>query len=136
MTKDELLADFLSRYEVPGIRRVQPYGPYRFLSVPQPYYLQPETSSEAVAENLLAIAEFRALQLGTWLGTTDGQRIAQAVEMVTPPIYRPDVVLLVDGLKLAAEIQQREGQKIAGALALGVVLVAGLLAFGSSPAAS
>ena len=56
--------------------------------------------------------------------------------MVTPPIYRPDVELLVDGLKFAASIQQREGQKVAGLVALGVLAFAGVLALGSGPASS
>jgi len=132
VTKAEQLGDFLSRYEVPGIRRACRYAPHLLWHPP---YLQPEPLPEKVAEDLLAIAEFRALQLGTWLGTADGQLIAEAVEMATPPIYRADVELLIDGLTLATLIQQREGQKIAGALVLGVVVLGGLLAFGSSPAA-
>lgn len=134
MTSAEQLADFLSRYDVPGIRRGYLYVPHLVLA--PSVYRQPATSPAKVAEDLLSVAEFRALQLGTWLGTADGRVISEAVEMVTPPIYRPDVEVLVDGLKLAASIQQREGQKIAGALALGVVLVAALLAFGAGPAAT
>jgi hypothetical protein len=52
------------------------------------YYQQPpRLSAEELAQELLGIAEFRALQLGTWLGTTHGQIIAEAVEVVAPPFY-------------------------------------------------
>ena len=76
----------------------------------------------------LGIAEFKALQLGTWLGTTDGKVIAQAVESVTPPFYRTDVELLVAALQHAATLQQQEGQQAAGRFALGAIGVAGVVA--------
>ena len=59
------------------------------------------------------MAEFRALKLGTWLLTPDGQVLAEAVELVTPPFYRADVELLIDALQIAAKQQHREGRNLA-----------------------
>ena len=70
---------------------------------------------------LLGDAEFRALQLGTWLGTTDGEVISQAVAQIIPPFYRPEYDLMVKGLTLAASLQAQEGQQVAGKVALGVI---------------
>jgi hypothetical protein len=83
-----------------------------------------------LADHWLGVAEFRSLQLGTWLGTTEGQMIAQAVEAMSPPLYRQDEELLVAGLTLAAQRQQEEGQQRAGKYALGLIGVAGLVALG------
>jgi len=79
-------------------------------------------TSEEVAAELLADAEFRALGLGTWLGTTDGPIISEAVAQVIPPTYEPVFTLTVDALKLATAEQTTEGRRKAGALALCVVL--------------
>jgi hypothetical protein len=81
----------------------------------------PLPSPEDYARTLLADGEFRALQLGTWLGTTDGEIISQAVAQVIPPFYRPEYDLLVNGLTLAAKLQAQEGQLRAGMIALGVI---------------
>jgi len=88
---------------------------------------QPRPSAEELATELLGIAEFRALQLGTWLGTPEGETVTAAVEAVSPPFYRPDVELLVDALKLAAATQQKAGLK--RAIAIGAVGVA-IIGFG------
>ncbi len=89
---------------------------------------------EQFAKDLLADTEFRSLQLGTWLGTTDGEVIETAVGWVIPPFYRPEYDLAVDGLKLAARLQQQEGQQVAGRVALFTVgaslIAAGLVAAG------
>jgi hypothetical protein len=83
---------------------------------------------EQLAQQFLEIAEFRTLQLGNWLGTTDGAIIAAAVEMVMPPFFQEDVELLVAALKLAADMQHVVGRETAARLAFGfagvVVLVA------------
>lgn len=81
----------------------------------------PLPSPEDYARKLLADGEFRALQLGTWLGTTDGEIISQAVAQVIPPFYRPEYDLLVNGLTFAAKLQAQEGQLRAGVIALGVM---------------
>lgn len=64
---------------------------------------------ELLARDLLASAEFRALQLGTWLNKPDGQVIIAAVEAITPPPYREDIELLVEALTLAATAQRGQG---------------------------
>jgi hypothetical protein len=93
---------------------------------------------EQFAKDLVADAEFRSLQLGTWLGTTDGEVIETAVGMVIPPFYRPEYDLAVDGLKLAARLQQQQGQQVAERVALFTVgaslFTAGVVALGRSAA--
>ena len=138
MTKQQELAEFLHQ-RIAWARMVSPFGPWASAyswSYPSYGYQIQRPTAEQLANELLSIAEFRALQLGTWLGTTDGQILTQAVEMVAPPFYRQDVELLVEALKLAASIQQSEGQRVAGKMALGAIglslLVAGVFAAGSS----
>lgn len=78
----------------------------------------------------MEVAEFRALQLGTWLSTPDGRLLVEAVELVTPPFYRADVELLVEALQIAAKEQQNQVRKD---LALGVgVLVLVSIALGTT----
>ncbi len=93
---------------------------------------------EHFAKDLVADAEFRSLQLGTWLGTTDGEVIETAVGMVIPPFYRPEYDLAVDGLKLAARLQQQQGQQVAERVAIFTVgaslFAAGVVALGRSAA--
>jgi hypothetical protein len=131
MTKQEKLAAFLdAQIAFPRVT-----GPYWHASAyPYRYLAQQRPTAEQLAEELLGFAEFRALQLGTWLGTADGQVIAEAVEMLAPPLYREDAELLVAALNYAAELQWREGQKIAGRVALGAIGAALLVgvAIGSS----
>jgi hypothetical protein len=55
------------------------------------------------------------------LSTTDAEIIEAAVAAVIPPIYRPEFDLAVNGLKLAARMQQQEGQQAAGRVALTIV---------------
>jgi hypothetical protein len=82
-----------------------------------------------LAGQLLATAEFRALGLGTWLGTPDGELFTAAVEVVSPPFYRQDEELIVEALKLAAKMQsgnrRAAGAVAVGAIALGIFLMAG-----------
>jgi hypothetical protein len=68
-------------------------------------------TSAQIANELLADAEFRALKLGTWLSTPDGEIIATAVTALTPPPYKQDIDLLIEALKLAAQEQQREARE-------------------------
>src|SRR4051812_42189091 len=70
-------------------------------------YQRPLPSQEDLGAELVQLAEFRALQLGTWLGSTDGQVIEQAVATVVPPWFRPQYDLVVGGLKFAAELQRQ-----------------------------
>ena len=69
-------------------------------------------TADELAHELLTDAEFEALQLGTWLNTTNGKVISEAVEMVLPPFYRQDAELLVEALQLAANL--RRGRAGAG----------------------
>jgi len=87
-------------------------------------------TAEEIGKWLLEDAEFRALELGNWLGTTDGEIIAGAVENFLPPLYKQDAELLVDALKFASALQQTEGREVAGKLALGSIVVAAILWFG------
>ncbi len=99
---------------------------------------QPLPTIGLFADNLVVDAEFRSLQLGTWLRTTDGEVIERAVGMVIPPFYGPEYDLAVNGLKLAARLQQQEGQQMAGKVALSFVgaslIAAGVVAASRSTA--
>ena len=85
-----------------------PWARYYGIGWTQPPIAHSTTPGE-VARDLLANAEFRALQLGTWLNTPDGELITAAVEAITPPPYREDIELLAEALKLAAQAQRGEG---------------------------
>lgn len=90
-------------------------------------YLQDDRylpTAEELAEEFLNDADFRALQLGTWLRTPDGAAIAEAVALVIPPEYRPAFNLAVEGLKLAADAQAQGDRKNAAKFAGAVVVVA------------
>jgi hypothetical protein len=132
MTKQQQIAAFLDQH-ITLPRMPTSYGPWGDAypwaqTYHYPYVPTPRPTAEQVAHELLGIAEFKALQLGTWLGTTDGKIIAQAVESVTPRFYRTDVELLVAALQHAATLQQQEGQQAAGRFALGAIGVAGVVA--------
>lgn len=89
----------------------------------------PLPTQEQFAEALLGDAEFRSLQLGTWLGTTDGKLLTEAVGLVISPTYAPEFAVAVEGLKLAAQLQHEEGTQKAGTISAGVLaLVAVVLA--------
>ena len=108
MSKQEQITDFINRY-VTGLPRC--YGPLRFSLTRYGRWNQGRPMSKDVAKEFLDCAEFRALQLGTWLGTTDGEVMTRAVEMVVPMFYAEDVALIVEALTLAAAIQQQEGRQ-------------------------
>jgi hypothetical protein len=86
---------------------------------------------ETLAQEFFASAEFKALQLGTWLGTPDGELIAAAVHAVTPPPYQQDIDLLVEALKLAAKVQQKDAREKAIVAGIGLAAVGALLATAS-----
>jgi len=117
-TKQQQLAEFLRTH---GFSPPPSYHDFWFYSDPvRPlswrHYASPPTVVDLATE-LLDTTGFRALQLANWLGATEGAVIMEAVQMVIPPIYRADIKLLVEALKLAARFQQREGQRVAGRLA-------------------
>src|SRR6202044_2508315 len=110
-------------------RMTSPYSGHSYRSpagYSYPYLAHQRPTPEELAAELVALAEFRALGLGSWLGTADGQVIAQAVEIVSPPFYRQDVELLVAALRHAATLQQQEGQQVAGQYAVGAIVLAAL----------
>jgi hypothetical protein len=77
-------------------------------------------SAEQIANALLADTEFRALKLGTWLTTPDGELLAAAVTALAPPPYRQDIELLIAALQLAVQRQQAEArEKIVKGLVIG-----------------
>jgi hypothetical protein len=87
-----------------------------------------------VTDWLLSDAEFKALKLGNWLTTPDGQFFAEAVSMITPAPYAQDIDLLIEALHLAAKLQQEDARgKIALAM-FGVGAAALILGAGRAPA--
>lgn len=136
MTKQEQLTAFLNE-RIIWPRMVSPYFGW---SPPFPYhhslYAQPRPTVEQLAKELLGIAEIRALRLGAWLTTPNGEVITRAVKAMSPPLYRDDVELLVAALQHAAKMQQQEGQDRAGRFAVGAIGVATVLAIGISGAGS
>jgi hypothetical protein len=118
------------------ISRNRAFSPYMQQAGPAPLpWLQAMAQQlptlEQFRRELLEDAEFRALKLGSWLGTTDGQIIAEAVSTVIPPGYGPAYQLAVNGLVLAAKDQSNEGKKTAGAIAIGAIVVGGAVALGA-----
>jgi hypothetical protein len=107
LAQDPLLGRYTRRY-----RAMQPIWAYGAQ--------QPLPRVEDLAEGFLSDAEFRVLALGSALGTTEGQLIAEAVSMVIPPEDRPLFDLAVDALTLAALRQHEESRRRAGAVALAV----------------
>lgn len=132
MTKQEEIAQFLDAYcTLPRMQfphLVQGYPRHRGFGNTYGYQQQRPTV-EALVEEFLAMPEFLALRLGTFLGTPEGRVIAEGVKLVTPPFYEPDVELLITGLTYAAELQAKHDRK-AGLVALGTVGIFGALIFG------
>lgn len=85
-------------------------------------------TADVLAIRFLSDAKFRALQLGTWLGSTDGVLLTEAVSLALPGLYDPEFSLLVDGLKLAADSQASEGSKRAGLAGIAVLAALFLIA--------
>jgi hypothetical protein len=119
----------LRRFAAP---RVYYSTAYSLASSFRPPVMADMHTSQEIAAHLFANAEFRSLQLGTWLNTPNGQLITAAVEALTPPPYREDIQLLVEAVSLAAKMQQDAGRE--RAIAAGLVLAFGgaLLAAGKS----
>lgn len=119
-TEQQTLTEYLAKF-TEGWPRYQPWGwtPYAGLSS--------GLNVDQVAAELLADAEFRALKLGTWLSTPEGEFIAAAVTALMPPLYQQDADLLVAALQMAAKQQQSEARKtivaataVAGVFALAI----------------
>jgi len=120
----ERLSDFVARHVTIG--RVQPGASYHYLYAP--YYLAPQSlpTKEELAQSLLADAEFQSLKLGNWLNSPSGEAIAEVVAEVVPSTLQPEFGLIVDGLKLAADLQKTNGRAQIGVGSL-VLLFAGLV---------
>lgn len=138
MTAQEQLTRFLDE-QVGWPRR--PVGIWADFGDPMAghWFGQQRPTAAEIGDAWLKDAEFRALQLGTWLNTPDGQMITAAVEAMSPPFYADDEKLLVEALRYAAAHQRQEGLYTAGRNALiacGSALAAALLfaLFDSNPA--
>jgi hypothetical protein len=128
-TQTDRLVNYLTRFTAQWPR--QGFPPYLGYSPS----MASAYSAQQIAEALFADAEFRALKLGTFLNTPDGQLLAAAVEALTPPPYRDDIALLVEALQLAAKMQHdaaRETFVKGVVVALGVGAIAAALANGNS----
>jgi len=122
--KQQAIANYVHRRISVG--RVHPGTPINLY----PVYLGPHHGAlpdhQTLAAAYLADEEFRALELGSWLGSPTGAFIAEAVALVIPAALQPEFNLIVDALKLAADRQKGEtwGQIIErGAVGLVAVLV-------------
>lgn len=123
MNSTERLADFVARrVEVGRVRRGAYYrcSPDYFMS------LASLPSKEELAQVFLADAEFQSLKLGGWLGSPAGEGIAEAVAEVVPTTLQPEFSLIVEGLKLAADLQKAQGRAQVGAGSI-FLLLGGLL---------
>ena len=76
---------------------------------------------EELAQRLYADAEWKALQLATFINAPDGKLISEAVGMVIP--FQPEYDLWVNAMQRAAQMQYTEGSKPAGRFALAATVV-------------
>jgi hypothetical protein len=120
-TQEEITA-FLASY-IEGWPPVHYSTAYSLASRFHPPLMADMHTAQEIAAHLFADAEFRSLQLGTWLSTPNGELITAAVEAITPPPYRQDIQLLVEAVTLAAKMQQDAGGE--RAVAAGLVLAFG-----------
>jgi hypothetical protein len=127
-TTTQALAEYLAAFTRAWPRQPQPFG-YYHPGYPHATIASQHTASE-VAQWLLADAGFKALKLGNWLSTPDGELVMAAIEMLAPAPYAQDIELLAEALQIAARQQQADARaKIAAAIALGGVAA---LAIGSA----
>lgn len=122
MATQDQLADFIrSRISV---GRVQPGAEYPYAAwYAMPCHTPPLPAVGQVAAELVRDTEFRALQLGTFLNTPTGEFIEQAVALAVPRAFTPEFALLVDALRLAAELQQGETRGNVILTAIGAMVV-------------
>jgi hypothetical protein len=101
-----------------------------------PYSLRPpaamayQIAPDDLATELLETVGFRALNLGSWLNTPDGELITAAIGLLAPPPYDIDMRLLADALKIAAT-KQRTAQ-LDKAVGMGVVAAIGAVLLSGS----
>ena len=83
-----------------------------------------------LADDLAKAAGFREIEFGTWLSSPVGEVVELAVASIVPALLPPDVALLVQAVKLAAQAERnrRTGELakgiLAGAVAAAVVVAA------------
>jgi hypothetical protein len=105
------------------VRSHPAFSPY----TPRPGYpagiwapgIPPSRTAPELAEELLEDIGFRALELGGFLDTPDGELIATGVELALPGADRNVVRLAVDALGLAAAKQSELSPLHVGALVVG-----------------
>ena len=120
-TTAQALAEYLAKFIQAWPRQPQPWG-YSY-HAPAPIASQHTVGD--VAGWLLADAEFRALKLGTWLSTPDGELVMAAIGMLAPAPYAQDAQLLAEALQFAARQQQADARaKILAVIAIGGAVVA------------
>jgi hypothetical protein len=128
--RQQQLADYISRHPV-----LAPYArPALARRIPPRYSAYQLPAAQQLAQAFLEDAEFRSLNLGNWLGTMDGELIAEAVSAVIPPEYSAAFNVAVEGLKLAASLQAKEGRQTAGKVAVFAICVAIVLGLASKGA--
>ena len=88
----------------------------------------PSLTVPELAEELLEDVGFRALELGGFLSTPDGELIASGVELALPSTDRRVADLAVDALKLAAAKQSELTPLQVGGLVVGGLALLWLLA--------
>lgn len=124
------ISEYLDRFTAHWPRYNQDYYDYGWgWNTQQPSVASQHTASE-IAKALLEDAEFRALKLGTWLNTPDGELLAAAVTTLAPPPYQEDAKLLIEALQFAAQQQQADART--KLLAVGALVA--VVAYGASHA--
>lgn len=112
-TQQEITSFVTRRFGLP-----LPAGPWPTLDHAVAGPRPPTTSAEDCARALVRDEEFRALQLGTWLNSPDGEVIAAAVQAALPQPYGYEAKVIIEGLQIAAKEQRRQGLKTAGVVSL------------------
>jgi hypothetical protein len=121
-TTTQALAEYLATFIQAWPQPPQPWD-YSYPMHAAP--IASQHTADDVAEWLLADAEFRALKLGNWLSTPDGELVMTAIGMLAPAPYAQDAQLLAEALQLAARRQQDDARKkIFAAIAIGGAVVA------------
>jgi hypothetical protein len=118
----QAVANFVATRVTVG--RVSPTGAYTALPWVR-QYVPAVPTPQALAEEFLADAGYRALELGTWLSTPTGEFLAEAVSLAVPSTLAPEFDLIVAALTIAAKRQQGESWVQIGK-GLGAVAIGGL----------
>lgn len=84
-------------------------------------------SAKEVADLFSADADFELLRFSTFLASPQGELFTEAVELLSPPLFRDDEGLVLEALQIAASERTRRERLISVGLviALGILLVTG-----------